>query len=311
MRDPRSGRCDVRAFAHRRALPLSLVLALFLALFLPSLAGAALPGSQSQPFGKSFGKPLPSLKERVKDNPATGTGKSGGSFRLTYATVKDKDYKELREVFQETGLLEEAVKSLNETFLLPATVEVTVRECGEPNAYYESASRRISLCYELVAHYAGLFFAEAESEEDQEQAGAAVAGATLFTLYHELGHALIDVWDLPITGREEDAVDQLATIILLEGGEEGETAALNGASSFWTEEEEGGEEEDPGFWDEHSLGEQRFYNIVCWSYGKNPQGLSYVIEDEWLPEERAARCPEEFARMAKGWDALLSPHVRE
>jgi hypothetical protein len=298
---------DARGLARRCALPLSLTAALLL----PSLAGAALPGSQKQPFGKSSLSPSPSLKERVKDNPQTGTGKSGGSFRLTYATVKDKDYQELREVFQETGLLEEAVKSLNETFLLPATVEVTVRECGEANAYYESDSRRISLCYELVAYYAGMFFAEAESEEDQEWAGEAVAGATLFTLYHELGHALIDVWDLPITGREEDAVDQLATIILLEAGEEGETAALNGASSFWGEDDEEAEAEDPSFWDEHSVGEQRFYNIVCWSYGKNPQGMSYVIEDEWLPEARAAGCPEEYARMAKGWDALLSPHVRE
>jgi hypothetical protein len=296
-------RFDARAFARRCALPLSLTAVLLV----PSLAGAALPGSQKQPFGKSS----PSLKERVKDNPTAGTGRSGGSFRLTYATVKDKDYQVLRDLFQETGLLEEAVKSLNETFLLPASVEVTVRECGEANAYYESSSRRISLCYELVAYYAGMFFAEAESEEEQEWAGEAVAGATLFTLYHELGHALIDVWDLPITGREEDAVDQLATIILLEAGEDGEEAALNGASSLWEEEGEESEGDDPGFWDEHSVGEQRFYNIVCWSYGKNPQGLSHVIEDEWLPEARAARCPDEYARMAKGWDALLSPHVRE
>lgn len=298
---------DARGLARRCALPLSLTAALLL----PSLAGAALPGSQKQPFGNSALSPSPSLKERVKNNPATGTGKSGGSFRLTYANVQDKDYRELRDVFQETGFLEEAVKSLNETFLLPATVEITMRECGEANAYYESNGRRISLCYELVASYAGMFFAEAESEEDEEWAGEAVAGATLFTLYHELGHALIDVWDLPITGREEDAVDQLATIILLEAGEEGEAAALNGASSFWVEEDEEAEEEDPGFWDEHSVGEQRFYNIVCWSYGKNPNGLSHVIEDEWLPEARAAGCPDEYARMAKGWDALLSPHVRE
>lgn len=297
---------DARALARRCALPLSLTAVLLL----PSPAGAALPGANKQPFEKS--SPLvnsPSLKERVKNNPTAGTGRSGGSFRLTYATIKDKDYQALRDLFQKTGLLEEAVKSLNETFLLPASVEVAVRECGVANAYYESDSRRISLCYELVASYAGMFFAEAETKEDWEWAGEAVAGATLFTLYHELGHALIDVWDLPITGREEDAVDQLATIILLEGGEDGETAALNGASSFW--EEESGKDEDPGFWNEHSVGEQRFYNIVCWSYGKNPQGLSHVIEDEWLPEARAAQCPEEYARMAKGWDALLSPHVRE
>ena len=36
-------------------------------------------------------------------------------------------------------------------------------------------------------------------------------GVTVSTFFHELGHALIDAWDLPITGREEDAADQLPT----------------------------------------------------------------------------------------------------
>lgn len=283
---------------------LSLAVLLFL---VPSLAGAALPGSQKQPFQKT-----PSLKERVRGKPKAGTGRSGGTFRLTYAPVQDPDYRDVRDLFREAGLLEEAVKALNNTFRIPRDVEVTLRECGEANAYYESDSRRISLCYELVAYYADIFFIDAETEEDQEIAGEAVAGATLFTLFHELGHALIDLWDLPITGREEDAVDQLATIILLEGGEDGQSAALSGAEAFWGEEEddESAEGEEESFWDEHSLGEQRYYNIVCWSYGSNPEGLSDLIEDEWLPQERADQCPDEFARMSKAWDTLLSPYVR-
>lgn len=285
-----------------------LSLAIFCLLLVPALAGAALPGSQKKPFQHA-----PSLKERVKGNPKTGTGKSGGKFRLTYAPVQDQDYREVRDIFKEAGLLEEAVQSLNDTFRIPRDVEVTLRECGEANAYYESDSRRISLCYELVAYYAEVFFADTETEEDEEEAGEAVAGATLFTLLHELGHALIDLWDLPITGREEDAVDQLATIILLEGGEDGQTAALNGADAFWGAEEEGesADEEELSFWDEHSLGEQRYYNIVCWSYGSDPEGLADLVGDEWLPEDRAGGCPDEFARMSKAWDTLLSPYVKE
>ena len=296
---------DAQCPAHpavRRVLSLA-ALGLFL---VPALAGAALPGKQEKPFRQA-----PSLKERVKGNPKTGTGKSGGAFRLTYAPVKDPDYREVRDLFREAGLLEEAVQGLNETFRIPRDVEVTLRECGEPNAYYESGSRRISLCYELVAYYAAIFFSDVESEEDEEWAGEAVAGATLFTLLHELGHALIDLWDLPITGREEDAVDQLATIILLEGGEDGQTAALNGADAFWGAEEESDEDEDLSFWDEHSLGEQRWYNIVCWSYGSDPDGLSDLVGDDWLPEARASQCPDEFARMSKAWDTLLSPYVKE
>lgn len=38
-------------------------------------------------------------------------------------------------------------------------------------------------------------------------------------LFHELGHAFISLYDLPITGREEDAVDQFAAILLAMGDE--------------------------------------------------------------------------------------------
>ena len=238
-----------------------------------------------------------------------------GDFKVVYGTVKNPDFKELQQIFKDTALFEETVKALNETLALPADVTVTLRECGEVNAFYEPDSRRISMCYELVSAFTEMFLAGAETEEEAEAAGVSVAGATLFIFFHETGHALIDLLDLPITGREEDAVDQLATLILLEAGEDGENAALDGASSFLSGEEEGSEDEegfdDLAFWDEHSLDEQRFYNIVCWLYGKDPEGYAYLVEDETLPEARAESCPGEYERMSKAWETLLEPYVKE
>lgn len=238
-----------------------------------------------------------------KRDPAGGV-RDAGNFVVLYEETENEDYQELEAIFMETQLLEGTVEELNKVFALPSKVPVVFRECGEVNAFYDPEEREISLCYELVEHYAGMFLSEDQTEEEAEEGGEAVAGATLFTFFHELGHALIDIYDLPVTGREEDAVDQLATLILLEGGEEGENAALNGAWSFLTEEE------DLAFWDEHSLDEQRFYNIVCWSYGKNPEGFQDLVDDETLPEGRAERCPAEYDRMSRSWDALLDPYVK-
>jgi len=295
----------------RRRVSSPLYFAALALLALPALARAETPLVQVQHIQKA-----PSLKARVKNDPKTGTGRGGGKFRLTFAPTKNADFRKWQALFKQTGLLEEAVDGLNETFRIPKDVEVLVRECGEANSYYEPDQHRISLCYEIVSYFSNNFFTDAKTEEDRTDAGEAVAGATLFTLYHELGHALIDLWDLPVTGREEDAVDQLATIVLLEGGEDGQTAALNGAAAFWGEEEESGDDDEGGseersFWDEHSLGEQRFYNIVCWSYGSDPEGNSDLVGDDWLPEDRAGNCPDEYARMSKAWDTLLSPYVKE
>jgi hypothetical protein len=249
----------------------------------------------------------------------SGGVRDTGNFVVRYDKTENEDYLELETIFKETRLLEDTVKELNDVFALPAQVPVVFKECGDVNAFYDPETREISLCWELVEYYSGLFLSEEQTEEEAEEGGTAVAGATIFTFFHELGHALIDIYDLPVTGREEDAVDQLATMILLEGGEEGEMAALNGAWSFLTEEEEeeadsgeeAEEEEELAFWDEHSLDEQRFYNIVCWSYGKNPEGFQYLVDDETLPEGRAERCPAEYDRMSRSWDALLDPYVKE
>jgi hypothetical protein len=260
-------------------------------------------------------KPAPAKPAPPKPAPAKPAphAAKGGSFKVAYGPVGTGDYQEIRKVFRETGILEETAQELNKTFALPADVTITMSKCGEANAYYEADKKRITLCYELIDQFSDLFLADAQSDEEQEDAGEAIAGAAMFTLFHELGHALIDLYDLPITGREEDAVDQLATIILLEGGEDGETAALNGATAFMSEdsEEEEAELAEISYWDEHSLDQQRFYNIVCWTYGKNPGGNKELVEDETLPAERAAQCPAEYERMAKSWDALLSPHIKE
>lgn len=302
-----------------RLLP---ALALSLALAVPAAADP--PARNFEPAARP--KPAPQAPAPIPEKPAPPPAAQPapplapkrpgdrGDFKVVYGTVKNPDYKELQQIFKDTALFEETVKALNETLALPADVTVTLRECGEVNAFYEPGSRRISMCYELVAAFTELFLADAGTEEEAEAAGVSVAGATLFIFFHEAGHALIDLYDLPITGKEEDAVDQLATLILLEAGEDGENAALDGASSFLTEEEASEDEEkfeELAFWDEHSLDEQRFYNILCWLYGKDPEGYAYLVEDETLPEARAESCPGEYERMSKAWDTLLEPYVKK
>ena len=294
--------------AVRRCAPVLVLLAL----------AACGPAPEEEP--EAVPDKVPASFKRTESGGVQDTG----NFVVRYEKTDNEDYRELEAIFKETRLLEDTAKELDNVFALPAQVPVVFKECGDVNAFYDPEAREIALCWELVEYYAGMFLSEEQTEEEAQEGGEAVAGATIFTFFHELGHALIDIYDLPVTGREEDAVDQLATMILLEGGEEGEMAALNGAWSFLTEEEEDiegqeeysaeekvEEEEELAFWDEHSLDEQRFYNIVCWSYGKNPEGFQYLVDDETLPEGRAERCPAEYDRMSRSWDALLEPYIKE
>jgi hypothetical protein len=154
-----------------------------------------------------------------------------------------------------------------------------------------------------------------------------------FAVYHEAGHAIIDLWRLPITGREEDAADQFATLLLLSG-----TSWFTAHSSPVPDEQLGKALLAADFWgllvtpfeilaaradsvvyvrkepfsDEHSMYEQRYYNTLCWLYGAQPDRLGFLVD--WnssvdrgpLPRERARRCPAEYELMRRAWEEILA-----
>jgi len=198
---------------------------------------------------------------------------------------------------------------LNQTIELDRVVDIQLVDCGTVNAFYDPNNSRVIICYELLGYYTQMF---APVAKDQTELGKAIIGATLFAFFHELGHGLIHQLHIPAVGREEDAVDQLATLILMEGGDDGVAAALAGAQWFALESAKKQKEgQQMPFWDEHALDQQRFYNIACMIYGSDPQKYQPMVQNGYLPEKRAVRCQEEHHKLASAWDALLEPHLRK
>ena len=229
-----------------------------------------------------------------------------GDVQIIYSSPQDENHQEIYEILQETQEFDSLAADINESIAIPRDIPVNFEECDEENAYYDPETVEISMCYELIQKYKEIFADDAESDEEYV---TEVINSALFTFYHELGHALVDQLELPITGSEEDAVDELAAIILLEEqGELGEESALAGAFQFDVDAEEEEELEELPYWDEHSLSEQRFYNTLCLVYGSNPQKFDFLVEEGDLPEERAETCESEYERKVNTWDTLLSPY---
>ncbi len=138
-----------------------------------------------------------------------------------------------------------------------------------------------------------------------EDVTAFVEANLLGIFYHELGHALIDILDLPIFGQEEDAAD-VASIFLIDAFYDEETAvslAYDTAFGFLGEADEVGD--DVAWWDNHGPDLQRYYNLVCLFYGANPDEREDVAQDLGLPEERADYCPDEYDQAAASWGGAL------
>ena len=230
-----------------------------------------------------------------------------GVFVPVYSEVSEPVFREWQQELRADRVLESLAGYLNENLILPTDVTITVTECDTSNAFYNSKEQAIIICWELIADF---YEGALELGWSEELAEKAAENATAFFFYHELGHALIHVLDLPTTGREEDSVDQLSTYVLAYESEGGEVPTLDAALAFlaWSQEAKGSQAAAP-FWDEHSLNEQRFFNLVCWVYGQDPGRFQNLVQQGLLPESRAARCPGEWQQIDKSWTVLLEPHL--
>ena len=168
----------------------------------------------------------------------------------------------------------------------------------------------VSLCLSSAAVAEGLWSGGGQAEgtggvwskskAEAEAAGEApdltdaewhVRDVMLAIFYHEMGHALIDVMQLPVLGLEEDAADVLSVVMIdrLWDAESSE-AKVAAAASFWAtsalETAEAGYE--PAFWGVHS-----------------PDEREALAVEFGLPEDRAVTCADEFDLAASSWGVYL------
>lgn len=130
-----------------------------------------------------------------------------------------------------------------------------------------------------------------------------LAANILGIFYHEFGHAVIDLMELPMFAQEEDAADALSALMIdwLFEEEWAQSIAYDSAFGYLVSDE--GEE--PAWWDVHGPDEQRFYNHVCLIYGANPDQRDDLAEDLGLPEERAEYCPDEYDMANASWGSVF------
>jgi hypothetical protein len=265
--------------------------------------------------GKESSKNDSNANANLRNNPAnvsnsktnyekTGKKEDKGDFIVEHLEVKNTRFNELDQKIKKEKLLEKAADELNRALSLPADIYLRSKDCGEPNAEFDPKTQAITVCYELMEHFSTLYKAEGMKPEDADKK---MFDAVRFAFLHEVGHALIYNFDLPVTGNEEDAADRCSSYINIEElGDAGVKAVLAAADAFRIESKQATATK-RDLADEHLLQEQRFYNSLCMIYGSDSAKYEYFVTDGYLPKERAARCPNEYQRTVDSWTNLLQP----
>ncbi|MFF3258354.1 DUF4344 domain-containing metallopeptidase [Streptomyces sp. NPDC002932] len=258
----------------------------------------------------------------ASSTPATATASPTGTGRIVVTYEKGKTAKDRQaEAFlKKNKVLEGVADYANAIVALPRDVPLRGRSCGTANAFWNPETKDISYCYEFLEALKPVYQKQDTTGTAKQRAAEVdsdLVGLTNGVLFHELGHGLVAMYDLPITGKEEDAVDQLSTLLLSSSDKQHADYAISTINAWGglAEAETKGKLPISNYADEHSLSVQRYYNWACWLYGSDPDAYKSVVAapgnpDGVLPQERAAQCPKEFNQIADSWGQLLDPYLK-
>jgi hypothetical protein len=258
----------------------------------------------------------PALPRSVVQPVEEDSSASAHRFVYEYARPVSAALEEIYTRVREADLFRQLpeIQAIDGMFALPRQLRYVAVECGDWGAFYDPDQDEVVLCYETLR----ALYEQGQRHQQALDLGddhplRYVRANVRFILLHETGHALVEMLDLPVTGRQEDAVDQLAGVLMLRFAgldETPEQVAENlRLAANWMLTHSTGAYNLDAYADEHALGEQRFFNLQCLVYGTDPEGFAGMIAAGELTEGRAERCPSETRRISRAWVRLLVPYL--
>jgi Putative metallopeptidase/Protein of unknown function (DUF1036) len=237
-----------------------------------------------------------------------GFAQSGSDLtnsKISYAYVPPKSLKYVSMVarLQSFAVLEQLSQFLS-PLRLPHRLTLTVAECGTANAFYMPTAWQIVMCYEMIEALERIGPKKGEASDFSYE--EVVVGALVGVLLHESGHAVFDMLNVPVFGREEDAADEMSTFIALQFNEDVARTIVRGyayMSKVWFASGT------PLFSDEHGTGLQRYYNTLCIAYGRDPALFKEFIDRGDLPRRRASGCADEYQQVKLAFEKTVLPFV--
>jgi len=231
--------------------------------------------------------------------------------------ITTENNQQIDNLVRGTKFFENIVASYNDRFKLPYDVPIYVGECGIDqngypvvNAFYSYDDNFMIVCYELIDFHI-MVYRELYPGISDEELIDYTQGGVYWIFVHELGHAFIDIYELPLLGPSEDTADAAANIILISEGEKGINAIAAASDLFsYTAALEGESALENVFYDDHGLNIQRYMDMLCFVYGSDPNGWVFLVADGYLTTERAQPCVTTFEENYAGWAEQLKPYAK-
>jgi hypothetical protein len=226
---------------------------------------------------------------------------------IQYVAPKSPEHQQVLELVKEHRTLEK-IQQLLSPLRLPRRLLIKTEGCdGVSNAYYDDGA--VTVCYEYLDDV------WKNVPEEPTPAGVApidaLIGPVMDVFLHEAGHAVFDMLQVPLFGREEDAADQFSVYIMLKMEKDEARRLIMGTAYQYENDVQSSTVSMPlhKFADAHGTPSQRYFNVLCLAYGADKELFADFVSKGVLPKDRAESCEDEYAQVEFAFDRLITPSI--
>jgi len=260
---------------------------------------------RQRPFGPRDADIASGDIEHMEENPR---------IHVEYQIPKNPAQQNIYDMIKQRHMLEMVRKIFSPWNLGDIDLNIRTMSCDVSNAWYQRVGKvpTVTICYEYLQE-----IWDSMPEETKAVVGAtmkdAVCGQLFFAVAHELGHAMFDIFDVPVFGRQEDAADQFATYIMLQFGGEQALQLIDGAAygyhAYIKDLSTKPQVTLPlaALASDHGAPEERYFNLICAAYGYDARLFS--IQMNKIPPSRAQKCRDEYEDIKYAMHTVFWPHL--
>lgn len=235
-------------------------------------------------------------------------------FEIEYYKPNNPDHQKLFKTLlnNDANFYGDAVSFLNALYELPQDVKIIVADCGSRNSRYNFGAITIYICYESLQYKVDDYRKPPINENDYRNR---VFKNSVFTFWHEVGHAIIHQLNLPTSSgslNEEDLADEFAVLSMVWRQDDKWTNAIVTSSLHYKNKAIRRKNEglSAPVYEYHSPNIERYYNMNCLLFGMKPKSFARLEKRLNEQPKGASHCKSYYQSRNKYWSRILKPFVK-
>lgn len=203
--------------------------------------------------------------------------------------------------------IQDFARFVNQEFKLAYPVQIRFGHFDGP--LFDLKRHTIDVPYNFMAEMIMLFNSARYGRTGLTPTQAAM-DTLIYVLFHELGHAFIDMYKIPLFAKEEDVADYFATTILLDSFSGGAEIAISTADMFDIASRLYGNEARNSHWDDHTVDIVRSQRLLCHVYGSNTTRHKALATHHTFLKKQDKQCQQRYQQLLASWTVQLHPYLK-